>query len=307
MLRIWWIAARPGSLVKVVLPVGVGLSIGFAHVGGLRPFMIGAALLYAWLVQLQIIFFNDYADADADSLHSERFPELIDARAIPNGWLSRRALLIASVVALVASLVLVAALAQFFARPWALLFGGAAIIILWAYSFRPLRLNYRGMGELLETIGVGGVLPWAGFYFYTGEIAVPVLAIGPLLFLALSSALTSGIKHLPADRITGKRTASVLFGTGRVRIVAVAAVGLSVVYCAALALVEIYQPASLLLTVLLPVIFLVIAGRHIATADHEHLASLKVFKVALNRAIYATNLGIILSFILQYLRLDGSV
>ncbi len=306
MIRIWWNAARPGSLVKVALPVGAGLSIGYAHSGELRPLTAVAALLYAWLVQLLIIFLNDFADVEADKLHTERFPELIDERAVPLGLLTKHHLAVAGALVVAALVGSCIALSLWLARPWAPLFAGGAILFLWAYSFRPIRLNYRGMGELLETVGVGGVLPWAGYYFYTGELDLPVLAIGPLLLLALSSSLTSGLKHLPADLITGKKTASVLFGSRPVVYAAVAGVVASIALCGLLALWRVYQPFSVLLTVALPVLFVIVAAREATRADYEHLASLKIFKGSLHRAIYATNLGVILSFLWQHLQTNGA-
>lgn len=306
MLRTWWIAARPGSLVKVILPLGVGLSVGAARTGEVRPLYLGAAMLFGWFVQLLIIFLNDYADAEADILHTERFGELIDDRAIPHGWLQKRDLLAAGVGVLSLMILLSVSLAVWYSRPWAPVFAAGAIFLLWAYSFPPIRLNYRGLGEVLETIGVGGVLPWSGYYFYTGQLDLPLPAIGPLLLLALTSALTSGLKHMPADRVTGKRTAAVLLGTRSVRLVAVASVVLSIIYCAVMTVVSEYHVASVLLTVALPVWFLLSAVRHLGTADHLHLESLKLYKAMLHRAIYSTSLGLILSFLLQFQRPGGA-
>lgn len=300
MIAVWWNAARPGSLVKVLLPLGAGLAMGAASAGELRLLYVAAALLFGWLDQLLIIFLNDYADADADTLHTRRFGELIDRRAVPHGWLGRRALLLAGAGVLLLMLLLTVGLALWYQRAWAPLFAAGAAAMLWAYSFPPVRLNYRGAGELLETAGVGGVLPWAGYYFYTGSLELPLWPVAPLLLLALASALSSGIKHMPADRVTGKKTASVLLGSGIVRLGILASTALALICCVALTLAGVYHWASLPLTVAAPLWFLVTVLRYTGDADHQHLRSLKIYKGALHRAIYATTLGVILSFLMLY-------
>jgi 1,4-dihydroxy-2-naphthoate octaprenyltransferase len=168
MIRFWWIAMRPASVVKVTLPILVGLSIGFARTQEIRPVYIAFALIFGWLDQLLIIFLNDYADAEADLHHASHYPQLIDSRVIPNRWLEKREVLTAGLVCASLMIAQAAVLAISFKRSWAPLLAATAIAFLWAYSFPPLKLNYRGFGELLESIGVGGVLPLAGFYFYTG-------------------------------------------------------------------------------------------------------------------------------------------
>jgi 1,4-dihydroxy-2-naphthoate octaprenyltransferase len=302
MTKIWLIAARPGSVVKIILPIMVGLSIGYAHTGEVRVTYILFALFFGWLDQLTIIFLNDFADAEADTLHTEKYPELIDKRAIPKGWLKKRDLLVAGLTCTVLMLFFSAALALFFQRTLAPLFGVLAIGLLWAYSFWPIKLNYRGMGELLETIGVGGVLPWIGFYFHTGQIGMPLTGIVPLILLAFASAVSSGIKHMPADKEAGKNTASVLFGTRMARFMIISLLTASIAYCALFALLGFYHWASLLLTVALPLVFWWVATRHLKTADHSNLLSLKKFNGSLHKAIYATNLGICLSFVLNHAR-----
>ncbi|MEY6430984.1 prenyltransferase [Thioalkalicoccus limnaeus] len=297
MIRVWWLAARPGSLIKVVLPVAIGLAVGAAGTGSLEPVLIAAGLLFALFAQLMIIFMNDYADADADRLHTRLFPQLIDPRVVPLGLLDRQDLLKAGLLVIGLQITLCLALAAAFERPLAPVFGVASVFFMWAYSFPPIRLNYRGRGELLETLTIGGGLVWFGFYLYTGDLALPLLAVGPVLLLALASSLISTLKHQPADRVTGKRTLSVLLGGERARVIALAATVGSVLLCTGYILGGIYHPASALLTVVLPALFVAAALREFKTADPDHLTSLASFKGSLHRAIYVSNLGIIVGLI----------
>ncbi len=299
MMKTWWIAARPASLIKIILPISVGLSIGYAQIGESRLSYIVFALVYGWLNQLVIIFLNDYADAEADSRHADKYPKLIDARAIPNGWITRRNILFAGILSSTAMLLLSAVLAVAFDRLWTPVFATSALGLLFLYSFEPVKLNYRGLGEILETLGVGGVLPWLGFYLYTGDLRVPLTAIVPIILLAFASSVSSGIKHMPADLENGKNTTSVMFGSNVARVLIVTSLAASILCSALLAALGLYHTVSLLFTVGIPLVFLVVVTRHVKTADHSNLVSLKVFKGALHKAIYATNLGIMLSYVLK--------
>ena len=86
----WWLAVKPDSLPKVVLPLAVGLCMGFAAVGTADHRLIAMALVLAFCVQWCIVLLNDYADRDADIAHQARFPALIDARVLVEGLLALR-------------------------------------------------------------------------------------------------------------------------------------------------------------------------------------------------------------------------
>jgi 1,4-dihydroxy-2-naphthoate octaprenyltransferase/chlorophyll synthase len=296
MLKIWWTAVRPAAAIKVILPTLVGLAVGFGQDQVVRPASIGLALLFAWLDQIVIILLNDYADAPADSRHTERYPALIDKRAVPHAWLKRRSLLLAGLVSAALLVGVTFVLALSFDRPHAPWLGLAALFLLFAYSFWPIRLNYRGMGELLEIAGVGGVLPVSGYYIYTGRLDLPLLWLSPLLFLALSSAVASGLKHLPADRENGKKTVAVLFGDRLGRAVILAGLALAVASAAALTWQGRLNPYSAALTVVVPGLFGVMSLKHLKEATFENLRALKKFKGALGGALLTAHMGLALGF-----------
>jgi 1,4-dihydroxy-2-naphthoate octaprenyltransferase/chlorophyll synthase len=292
MLKIWWTAIRPSSLVKIVLPMIVGLAWGFGETGVFRPAMIIAAVLFSWFDQIAIILLNDYADAEADTLHTRRFPTLIDSRAVPHGRLERRELLIGGGVSSAALLGLGVVLASCFDRPLGPWLALLALSLVWVYSFPPVRLNYRGMGEIIEVVGVGGVLPTAGFYIYSGTFAQSPVILLPLLFLAFSSAVSSGLKHLPADRETGKKTLSVLFGDRVARTLILLGLGLGIATLVGLVPLGYLGPSSLLVTVPLPALFGAVCLKHVGRATYDDLGALKKFKGAVHMTILFASLGL---------------
>lgn len=170
------------------------------------------AVLIALLAQWSIVLFNDYADAETDALHRRLFPETLDTRVAVDGLWPRRRLLVAA-SATAAALVATGWALRYWERGDTLWLVAAGLGLVWAYSFWPFKLNYRGGGEALEAVGVGLLLPLIGYCLATGESAGFAWAsAAPLLMLALAGALASGLKHAPADARTGKRTLAVIAG-----------------------------------------------------------------------------------------------
>src|SRR5690606_30972610 len=102
--------------------------------------------------------------------------------------------------------------------PAAPLFWGAAVMLLWAYSFPPLRLSYRGYGELAQGLGVGVVLPLLGFYLQAGTIGgVPWVALVPSFMLAFASNIATAVPDREADEAVDKQTWPVRYGDARAR------------------------------------------------------------------------------------------
>lgn len=211
----WRVALRPGALPKVLLPLSLGLGLALVRGG----FPGGGALLLAvvlgLMIQAVVLLVNDLGDRDADRLHLAQDPAGLGPRVLPLGWLQPRDL--ARVALVVALLSVLPGLGRWLA-------GGSGellVLCLWAlalpvcYSLPPLRLNYRGGGELLESLGTGVLLPLLGWACCGMPLALfPPAWLVPPLALAAAGALASGLSHAPSDRQAGKRTVAVLAGTG---------------------------------------------------------------------------------------------
>ena len=293
----WRLAVKPGSLPKILLPLAVGLCMGFAAVGTVDQRLIAVALVLAFCVQWCIVLLNDYADRDADIAHKACFPELIDARVLVEGLLAPGQVLAAGLLAVggtVASgLALVFLCDRHHAIPLVLL----GLSVFWVYSFAPLRLNYRGGGELLETLGVGVVLPATGYYIAAGTLpAANGHLFLPIVIYAFIGALASGLKHEPADRQNGKATACVLFGAARLRKLIWAAQMAARIWCGAFFLTGEYGHFALVLGALAPSAPMFITRRFDADADYRNVAALSRYKQSLVQAGYLTSLALALDF-----------
>lgn len=297
-MRYWWLASRTPSVVKILFPIALGVSIGYSTHGTFDVVTLLLAMAYGWLNQLTIIFLNDAADYSADIYHSKKFPHLIDPRVIPNRWLTHRQILIAGWVATLLMIAVTVVAALWCYRPFAPAFALLSVAFIWAYSFPPIKINYRGYGELLEMTGVGVILPWLGFYFCTGDIAFPVVTAIPMMLLALSGSIASTLKHMPADIETGKRTVPVRNGLTAANRITLSALLAAMVATVVIVALGYFHPAALVITLILPAIYVRQMIVAFPLVDHEHLDSMKRFKRALNNATHLIVAGMITGFVL---------
>lgn len=206
-LSAWLQAARPLAVANVALPLALGQALAYAASGEFSWSRFGTIQLLGVLQQLFIVFANDVADVDADELHPRPSPVSGGSRVLQEGKLTLAALRRGAWLVLGLALVVAGGLAIGAALWWlpALVLVGAAL--LWAYSFPPLRLSYRGHGELLQGLGVGVVLPVIGFYAQAGEFAgLPWLGLLPCFLLGWAGNVLTSLPDYLADKRADKRS-----------------------------------------------------------------------------------------------------
>ena len=167
---------------------------------------------------LFVVFLNDYGDRRVDRIKRQMFPDGCSPKTIPDGILPASALLAGGLLAggLGLGLAFYAQLAHGHGQlGWSAL-GLAALFV--AYTFPPLRLNYRGGGEWLEGLGVGIALPLLHIYLQADTLWVRGLWLLPgYTCLALASAVASGLADEQSDRRGGKRTYASEYGNRAAR------------------------------------------------------------------------------------------
>jgi len=214
--RRWIGAAKPASWPKLLVPFLLGQAIGLGGSGA--PSLSAAlyGLAFTVLDLLFIVFLNDWGDREVDAIKRRMFPHT-SRKTIPDGILPAAALLVAGIGAGMAALAVAFTAEHVLARPGLGLAAAFSLGIFVAYTLPPLRLNYRGGGELLEALGVGVVLPGIHAYLQGGSSA-PGLALLPgFALLSLASAIASGLSDERSDRAGGKRTLVTLVGNARAR------------------------------------------------------------------------------------------
>lgn len=189
-VAIYFAATRPPFILATVIPVLLGIAYTNYQGYEIQWLYFSLALLAAVLLHAGVNVLNDYYDAlnGTDDVNDERiYPFTGGSRFIQNKVLSRQQTrnfglgLIAVVILLGLYLALNTGLAL-------LVLGLFGIIIGWAYSAPPLRLNSRGLGELTVLIGFG-LLPLGAWLSQTGSLSLDAILIAMPLGLLTCNLL----------------------------------------------------------------------------------------------------------------------
>jgi len=217
-LRVALASSRPSQLLLVAGVYLFGVTVAAANNTTIAPgrVVLGAVPLLA--VSASIHYANEYADHETDAL-IDRTPfsggsgALVETD-VPLGFVLRLAL-----GALVAGLLAATALA---------LAGGletSALAVLvgatatgWQYSVGPLRLAWRGWGELTNAALGGLALPVYGAAVVEGPLVTVTLASLPFAFLVLLNLFATQWPDRQADAAVGKRTLAVRWSARRLRL-----------------------------------------------------------------------------------------
>ena len=212
-------ATRPAFLSVTFVGVVVGLASAAAS--GL-PIDVGAAtvtMLFALVAHAGANVINDYYDARSgcDDMNQDRvFPFTGGSRFIQNGVLTLRSTGLLG-YGLLLAVVPAGIWLTLHSAPGLLAIGLAGLVVGWAYSAPPLRLQSRGLGELGITGG------WLLVVVGTDYVQRHAFAFAPIaagLGFALLVANILYINQFPdvrADAAAGKRTVVVRLGHSAAR------------------------------------------------------------------------------------------
>ncbi len=250
-LAAWLKASRLPSQLFILTPLLAGQL--YAVAAGL-PLNWQALLLahaFGLFIQLFIVQANDVADLDADRPNRTFTFFSGGSRVLVDGDLSRRELRTGAILAALLALACATGLAVITGHLLPIALWALAIALLLAYSHAPLRLNYRGGGELLQMAGTGIVLPLLGWHAQAAGIAgFPWRILPVLLPTMLACAIGTSLPDEPSDRHCGKRSATVLLGQMRAQGAVMLLHGLSLALL--LAIVAARHPERLAWAIALP-------------------------------------------------------
>lgn len=211
-------ALKPKSWPKLLVAAALGQALGVVAAGRFDPLGCGLGFAFTIFDLAFVVLVNDYGDREVDALKRRLYPDSCSPKTIADGILEARSVMQLGLGAGALALS-VAVIAEVFAdRPGAIVGALGCLVLFVGYTLPPVRLNYRGGGELLEMLGVGFALPWFNAYLQSGVAAPAVLGWLPgFALLALASALASGLSDEHSDRRGGKVTFTTMFGPARVR------------------------------------------------------------------------------------------
>jgi len=207
LLRAWWRAFRPRTLVASYTPVIVGSTFVGAHGFAVVRFLLTLGGCVA--VQIATNLLNDYFD-HVQGLDAGRTGRANNA--IQDGLLSPRAILLGG-IAMLALAAIAGLILAMQTGPLIIWLAIASALAAVFYTARPLKLGYRCLGEVTVFIFMGPVIVGGAAYVQQGRWSWPA-AFGSLPIALLTTAIlhANNMRDMEDDRRTGKRTLANTFG-----------------------------------------------------------------------------------------------
>ena len=213
MLKHWLLATRPKTLLAGFAPVAIGTALAWRD-GQFHALAAVAALAGAMCIQIGTNFCNDYFDhrqgADTDDRKGP-------TRAVQAGWISPRAMLMATCMMFAALAVICVYLVSRAGWPIVVI-GVASVIFGVLYTAGRYSLAYLGLGDPFVLFFFGPVAV-AGTYYVqalTVDAATIVAGLAPGL-IAVGLLVVNNLRDVEEDRLANKRTLAVRFGKRFVR------------------------------------------------------------------------------------------
>jgi len=214
----WLRAIRLPFLTATAVPVALGSTAAWHDTGGFLWPRFWIAAVGALLIHIGVNLANEYGDhvTGNDAANLTPTPVSGGSRVIQEGLIAPRAILGASLASLVLGGCLGLYLNAVVRGNVILALGLIGIFLGYFYSGSPLRLGYRGLGEVAVAVGFGPLTVVGSYYVQveslSGRAFLISLPVGILIALVL---LINGFPDHDADLATGKRTLVVLLGRRR--------------------------------------------------------------------------------------------
>ena len=208
LTRVWLRAIRPFSFPASIVPVAVGAACATVA----NSFSAGLTLLTllgCLALQAGTNLANEFYDWRTGADHPG---SLGASRAIMAGWLPPRAIFRAAVACFVvgcaAGLVLVVV------GGWPILvLGLIGVPLAFGYTAPPLKLAYRGLGEVAVFFLMGPLMVLGSYLVQSGGSPATALAASlPVGCLVAAILHANNVRDLDDDRRLGKRTLATILG-----------------------------------------------------------------------------------------------
>ena len=222
-LAVWWIGARPRTLVAAVVPVLVGAAWTGRNAISIPRTLL--ALLVAVALQIGVNYANDYFDGVSGVDTAARMGP---RRLVASGLAPPRAVAAAAVVMVCIAAVAGVVLALLTTR-WLIAAGVLAVLALALYSGGPKPYAASGLGEVSVFVFFGLLATCGTAFVQQDRLDASILWVAvPVGLLACALLMVNNLRDIPTDSAVGKRTLAVRLGaqTSRTLLVAVVVIAL---------------------------------------------------------------------------------
>jgi 1,4-dihydroxy-2-naphthoate polyprenyltransferase len=214
-LAVWSRALRLPFLTATIVPVILGTSIAWHDMGAINWGFFILALIGVASLHLATNTANDYYDHLSGNDAANKRPTKFSggSRVIQDKLVSPTSMRNASLLFLLIGIGIGLFLYCATKNPILLWIGGIGAFIGFFYTAPPLKLGYRGVGELLTGIGFGPLAVVGAYALQTGMISVTALAASvPIGLLVALILLINEVPDEEADKKVGKHTLVVILG-----------------------------------------------------------------------------------------------
>ena len=285
--KAWLLAARPKTLTGAAVPVMIGLSLAWTKVDDFQWLPAILCLLFAFIMQIDANFVNDYFDYIKGNDDETR---LGPKRACAMGWVDvkamKRAIVIVTLLACVIGLPLV-----YYGGLEMVLIGVLCVLFCFLYT---THLSYVGMGDVLVLVFFGIVPVCIPYYILTHSINVEVVVASLACGLVIDTLLMiNNYRDIENDQRAGKKTLAVKLGKEYSRMMYLL---LGILACL---LGVVYMLNGHLWAFILPVGYLalhVITYSHMVRIDHGRALNGVLGETARNMFVYGllVSIGILI-------------
>ena len=210
----WLTLFRLGATARGVLPFLLGAVIAWSQGNPINLAVLALSSLAVIFIMLMTFLINEYYDYEADLINREFHRLSGGSRVLPMGLIPRQQSLIAAYVCL--SIATIIGLLLYFyykTGPFTIPLGAVGIFIGYFYTAKPLRLAYRGVGEVMIWFSCGWLATFTGYYLQTGHFdTVTTLAALPGATSVFLLILINEIPDINSDQLVGKRNLAVRLG-----------------------------------------------------------------------------------------------
>ena len=217
-LRLWFRATRFHMVISGSSPIFVATAFAYYthHVFNWMLFLLTWLAMTAVLVSTDLL--NDYYDhlLGADDLNPVTTPFSGGSRVIQEGLIPKKTIFRVSIALLVFGSIIGLYLNFIFDGITILLLGLVGFFLVFFYTAPPIKLCYRGFGEIAQAIGYGPVM-LIGAYFVQTQVITPAIVFLsiPFTFIGLIVGLILSIPDYEADKTAKKNNLVIIIGKKR--------------------------------------------------------------------------------------------
>ncbi len=213
--KTWARALRLPFLTATAVPALLGASVAYWEAGAFNWLLFLLSLVGVAFLHLGTNLANDYYDHKSgnDEANSSPTPFSGGSRVIQEGLIAPKAILITSLTCFTLGISIGLLLYWMTENMQIIAIGCIGVLIGFFYTASPLKLGYRGIGELLTGIGFGPLVVAGTYAVQVGSISsAALLASMPIGILVGLILFINEFPDYEADKKVGKKTWVVLMG-----------------------------------------------------------------------------------------------